>query len=157
MRKFFGCLVFAMTAHPCHFERSALAQSEKSTLSFWALVKYGLPRRFCKNGSQWRTKKTHFAIWKWRRILSFWAFCKKAKNPRPKNANSHFKFVDTSLCYAKFSMTRVLSFWAECVSTKRKIHIIVLSISKIWIATPFLQKRLAMTAHRVNFRKIYPR
>ena len=28
-----------------------------------------------------------------------------AKNPRPKNANSHFKFVDTSLCYAKFSMT----------------------------------------------------
>ena len=32
------------------------------------------------------------------RNLSFWAFCKKAKNP-------YFDFMDTSLCYAKFSMT----------------------------------------------------
>ena len=30
----------------------------------------------------------------------------KVKNPRFKSANSHFKFVDTSLCYAKFSMTK---------------------------------------------------
>ena len=42
----------------------------------------GLPRRFCKNGSQWRF------------VLSFWAL---AKNPRLKYANSHFKFMDTSL------------------------------------------------------------
>ena len=42
----------------------------------------GLPRRFCENGSQWRF------------VLSFWAL---AKNPRLKYANSHFKFMDTSL------------------------------------------------------------
>ena len=56
----------------CHFERSALAQSEKST--------------------------------KFKTRLKF-----KAKNPRLKSANSHFKFVDTSLCYAKFSMTKISS------------------------------------------------
>ena len=53
---------FIMTAHSCHFERSALAQSEKST---------------------------EFKI-----CLKF-----KAKNP-------YFDFMDTSLCYAKFSMTK---------------------------------------------------
>ena len=61
--------LLAKTAHSCHFERSALAQSEKS-----------------------KEFKARFEF--------------KAKNSRFKSANSHFKFMDTSLT---LSMTRKIN------------------------------------------------
>ena len=56
---------------------------------------FGLPRRFCENGSQWRTKKTHFVILQWRRTLVILSVAKRTKNP--KNLRYALNFLDTSL------------------------------------------------------------
>ena len=49
-------------------------------------------------------------------ILSFWAFCKKAKNP--KKFKTYFKFVDTSLCsvWQGSSVWQNLGLWLDLAS-----------------------------------------
>ena len=78
---------------------------------------FGLPRRFCENGSQWRTKKTHFVILQWRRTLVILSVAKRTKNPK----NLRYALNLRRKIHALKAQTRTLNSWILHFATQSSV------------------------------------